>query len=622
MTLPVYTALNIPTVTSYPSLKCVQWSADGQLCYISKNAAVILTPDHGINFDNGSVIKATPSKDDPALGWFKTMIQHDKATPTKWPEYSQAWGAVSLGSIDLSVTSMAISPIGVSSNGGCIFATLSSNMDINFWMAGKNYLKGEWLKVFDVTSYLLDHFAAKEEENLASILKAQTICIEWTPQPNFGLLPTPSIDGSLLILGTRAGCLTFLRYRRGGGPEIIATLAVADNWITQIAFSCWNKIKPGHCEGYLAYGVSDGSVGLVKITQILQENTASLPFSTQYDIQVTLEHGSSLIYGPESKSGITALRWVHAPGRSPILVSSHPGLINLWSASEDAAAALYWTGSRALRLQTQRISVDASALHPVTGISYLRRQDRLVVTLFDGSFHVIRSFSADPMWAARSMVDSGEEHLTSEVLSGVSRATFVRSEKGGVDKQDMVKVNGAVSYDGAACFLWVYESARPSDFSYKHDAKHSSTLIVARMWEDEDEALLLQNLANLLNTVEASSGYSPLHLLRPYLIHLRDPAKLDALHAKFLEILVAQPSSVEDYSKTINIPSREEGFVDDNVRSQFRYAVSTNLFGWDDLLSLRMRLSLADFAWKLSSSEERQAASGVIAQSLLNSISH
>lgn len=55
------------------------------------------------------------------------------------------------------------------------------------------------------------------------------------------------------------------------------------------------------------------------------------------------------------------------------------------------------------------------------------------------------------------MVDSGEEHLTSEVLSGVSRATFVRSEKGGVDKQDMVKVNGAVSYDGAACFLWVYE---------------------------------------------------------------------------------------------------------------------------------------------------------------------
>lgn len=76
----------------------------------------------------------------------------------------------------------------------------------------------------------------------------------------------------------------------------------------------------GTGEGYLAYGVSDGSVGLVKITQVLQENTASFSFSTRYDIQVELEHGSSLVYGPESKSGITALRWIHVPGRSV----SHP----------------------------------------------------------------------------------------------------------------------------------------------------------------------------------------------------------------------------------------------------------------------------------------------------------
>jgi len=49
----------------------------------------IQTPDPGINFDNTSVVKSTPSKDDPALGWFKTMIQHDTAVPVSWPDYSQ-----------------------------------------------------------------------------------------------------------------------------------------------------------------------------------------------------------------------------------------------------------------------------------------------------------------------------------------------------------------------------------------------------------------------------------------------------------------------------------------------------------------------------------------------------
>ena len=47
------------------------------------------TPDPGINFDSSSVVKSTPSKDDPALGWFKTMIQRDTAMPISWPDYSQ-----------------------------------------------------------------------------------------------------------------------------------------------------------------------------------------------------------------------------------------------------------------------------------------------------------------------------------------------------------------------------------------------------------------------------------------------------------------------------------------------------------------------------------------------------
>ena len=41
-----YTTLNVPTVTSCPSVKCLQWSADGQVCFITKTAAYIMVSDN------------------------------------------------------------------------------------------------------------------------------------------------------------------------------------------------------------------------------------------------------------------------------------------------------------------------------------------------------------------------------------------------------------------------------------------------------------------------------------------------------------------------------------------------------------------------------------------------
>lgn len=40
--LPVSAALNVPTATSYPSVNCLQWSSDGQLCFVTKTAIYIL----------------------------------------------------------------------------------------------------------------------------------------------------------------------------------------------------------------------------------------------------------------------------------------------------------------------------------------------------------------------------------------------------------------------------------------------------------------------------------------------------------------------------------------------------------------------------------------------------
>ena len=69
-----------------------------------------------------------------------------------------------------------------------------------------------------------------------------------------------------------------------------------------------------------------------------------------------------------------------------------------------------------------------------------------------------------------------------------------------------------------------FRTANPSDFSYKHDAKHSSMLIVAQMWEDAEDDVLLERLANTLNGIRTGIPITIIYLLErffSYPIHSR-----------------------------------------------------------------------------------------------------
>jgi len=69
-----------------------------------------------------------------------------------------------------------------------------------------------------------------------------------------------------------------------------------------------------------------------------------------------------------------------------------------------------------------------------------------------------------------------------------------------------------------------FRTANPSDFSYKHDAKHSSMLIVAEMWEDDEDDVLLEGLANTLNGIRTGIPITTICLLEQFLsypIHSR-----------------------------------------------------------------------------------------------------
>ena len=135
-------------------------------------------------------------------------------------------------------------------------------------------------------------------------------------------------------------------------------------------------------------------------------------------------------------------------------------------------------------------------------------------------------------------------------------------------------------------------------------------------------------------TLGTAAGYAPLYLLRPFLFRLRDKKVFSVLHSRVLDAIKPESS---DHSTSVTVSPWAT--LTPETRSQFRASVTANLFGWDVLLSLRMRLSLADFAWvcsrtlsilypcdfvlqKLSENEAKRNECGHVAQSLLNTISH
>ena len=140
-------------------------------------------------------------------------------------------------------------------------------------------------------------------------------------------------------------------------------------------------------------------------------------------------------------------------------------------------------------------------------------------------------------------------------------------------------------------------------------------LIAAQMWDDTDDDAVLQELAEILNTTktgvlmlcielptsltmpilpeQSALGLAPLHVLRPIFFYLRNNGKLNLLHSRVLETL--RPHLVDHPMNVSILPWA--GDLIPEMRHEFRSSLARYLFGWDILLSLRMRLSVADFVW-------------------------
>ncbi|PIL25172.1 hypothetical protein GSI_13061 [Ganoderma sinense ZZ0214-1] len=587
--LPLPTVLSLPAVSVSSSVRCLQFSQDGQLVLLTKYAVYILTPDTGVNVELSSVIKQTldskPSarSSAPPLGWLRTMVEFDRSLAHQW--HAEYWGAVSLGSLDPSLQAAALSPSNLTADAGCVLALLSSNLELTIWGASKNSLTGAWIKLQDVTSSLkLASVASPPRSAFKETLRLQSTCLDWSSQPSWNLTPAPRIDASLLAVGDRAGCVTLLRYVRSDRYVApVEEVQVSDRWVTHLAWSPWLLTQDGTCEAMLACGISDGSVNILVVRQTLTSKPGTTRFIPTHDLGLSVQAHHEIACDSDGRA-ITGMAWANTTGRTPILIFHKAAVVLLWSTASNASA---WSGSRALLLPTQKRSVGSSALSPSSGVSYIPDRDICVLSLSDGSFHVIHNLSANP-----SLDPPLSEVISSQTLSAVSRAFFSRAEPEKVTLKDVDRINGMTTYDGRATFVWTYEAYRPTDFSYKHDAKHISTLIVAQLWHET--TIDQQVVADLAESVgrAANSGETPISTLRSIFLHLRDPVRLSRIHSDVLNALhQGQPTGA---SADINVPSYAGEWTAD-VSRELRESLTTHLFGWDSIQSQRKRYAVALF---------------------------
>jgi general transcription factor 3C protein 4 len=95
-------------------------------------------------------------------------------------------------------------------------------------------------------------------------------------------------------------------------------------------------------------------------------------------------------------------------------------------------------------------------LYPPSGLVYSPGHDALVMSLIDGSFHVIYDISSAP--TSKPSVDSTTQpSFSSSDLSSISREVFIQVEGGAISHAEMNRINGMVSFAGFPIVSWAHE---------------------------------------------------------------------------------------------------------------------------------------------------------------------
>ncbi|KAI0340524.1 hypothetical protein BDW22DRAFT_1398185 [Trametopsis cervina] len=600
----VLTALSLPATSTFPSEGCLQWSADGQIILPTRKSIVILTPQLGIAVEPSSVLKQAHGKSfrpnaENSVEWFHTMIEWDKTRePYQWAMECQDWGAVSLGFIDVSFIAVACSPSNITGDSGSIVAALDSNMEVFLYKSIKNHITGIWQKLgglLGVLASVIDDIVVAEDvrnPTLSRTLRKQATSIAWSPIADFRLTPVLDIDSSLLAVGTRAGTVNLMRLQNGGDSVMVhvSVIEVSNERITHLAWSFWTPGESGTSEALLACGISNGAIVVFKITQTLVQSSSSPSFSQEFDLDVSHENLSTVCH--PTRRCTSALRWINLD--RPTLVFGKPGVLTLWRLPDPSGL---WDGVKNIRLKTQKVSSGSTALAPITGLANIATRDALVVSLSDGSFHVIKNISTEPSLSP----DDGSDEFSSHRLSVVARQHFIAVEEEDIQRIDVNYTHGMTSFDDDSAFLWIHEALRPNDFNYKHEAQHTNKVVLAHLFPGVSDSELLKDVGNIITNAACTSGEMPFSLLRRVFTRLHEHGKVTELAEGILETLEDSHSSEAWPDLTLEL-WKDDFSVD--LRRQFQSSLRTHIFGDSSLLSQRLKVALSGFCENHCSDEK------------------
>ncbi|KZV92014.1 hypothetical protein EXIGLDRAFT_749894 [Exidia glandulosa HHB12029] len=536
----VLSTLGVPA-SAPPSARTVQCSEDGQVIVTTKPAIYILTPNFGLKLDDANAVKGAPGSHLPNtvpinLRYFRTHIELSQISRTWGFQPGAPWNSVVFGSLDLAWRACVPSPSGLSPSGGCMLATLTTNLEVGLWAPMKSWVQGPWEHKQDITSLLIEHYIGAEDSPSTQILEAQVECIAWSSLPRRGGL-------SLLALGNRAGSVVLLRY---DGLSLNMAHAhdvnVTSDRVVSLAWSSWQSGGDGVYQALLACGLPCGLISLVRVVQQINDDD-NQPHLTCEIIDSDLEH----VPANADDTGITALEWIRARNDAPILVYCKPGFVSLYSHPEIVAGRSTpsgegpnWSGTRVLPLQNQHVSAGSSSWSPASGVIYVAEHDVLIVTLFDGSMHTIHEVSTSPTLQA----SPDPATLSTNSLTICARKIFVKHAphvfQRQVTLQDVNRTTGITEFATNGLLLSLVEPGRPNFFDYQSDAHQRSEIIISRMWEPVRPVdAIVEMVGRILSDPEADMHVPPANLLRSVFVHLKMPDTSAKLQGRLLALLDA-----------------------------------------------------------------------------------
>jgi general transcription factor 3C polypeptide 4 len=137
----------------------------------------------------------------------------------------------------------------------------------------------------------------------------------------------------------------------------------------------------------------------------------------------------------------------------PVVVILRPGVVQLWAEECDGSP---WSGLRSFSLSRYGISSGSSMLYPPSGLVYSPEHDTLVISLIDGSFHVIHDIASAPTTKLPAGLTK-QPSLSSSDLSLISRGVFMQVEGSAISHAEMNRINGMVPFGGFPILSWAHE---------------------------------------------------------------------------------------------------------------------------------------------------------------------